>query len=309
MISKSFDIISEYPVRKNRRQKQMFRADVTAFFNKEGYSCCEEKGMFGDRNLIVGNPETAEFLITAHYDTCARLPIPNLITPCNRWLFLLYQLALTALLMVPPAFVGILLGNLVSPVTGYNCFMCLLWVMVILVMVGPANPSNVNDNTSGVLAVMESAAAMPQELRDKVCYVLFDLEEAGLLGSMSYRKKHRKQTNQQWVLNCDCVGEGNDIFFFPTAKLKSDREKIIALKACEIQSGEKRIHVHDKGFGIYPSDQTQFPYGVGICAMNMSSFGYYLAKIHTPKDKILDRKNISILQNCLIDFISSNAAK
>jgi hypothetical protein len=47
-----------------------------------------EKASFGGRNIVIGNPDTAKVLYTAHYDTCARLPFPNFITPKNIFIYL-----------------------------------------------------------------------------------------------------------------------------------------------------------------------------------------------------------------------------
>ena len=54
------------------------------------------------------------------------------------------------------------------------------FAMLLLMMFGPANRHNSNDNTSGVITVLEIMSTLPENLRDKVCFVLFDLEEAGL---------------------------------------------------------------------------------------------------------------------------------
>jgi hypothetical protein len=107
---------------------------------------------------------------------------------------------------------------------------------------------------------------MPAEQRDKVCFVLFDLEEAGLIGSASYRKTHKKRSDDQLILNLDCVGDGNEIIMFPTKKLKTDTAKMELLRRITGSWGNKSIALREKGFAYYPSDQKQFPYGVGIAA-------------------------------------------
>ena len=92
MIATPMDVLTVFPVRKSKRQKAAFRAAAGKYAASLGYPVQEERGSFGCRNLIIGDPEQAEYLITAHYDTCARLPFPNFLTPCSLWLFLLYQL-------------------------------------------------------------------------------------------------------------------------------------------------------------------------------------------------------------------------
>ena len=176
-------------------------------------------------------------------------------------------------------------------------------------MIGPANPSNVNDNTSGVVTLLEIARSLPELHRKNVCFVLFDLEEAGLIGSASYRKKHKAEVSGQLVLNLDCVGEGDAIYFFPGAKLKKNKRKLQSLERIAGTFGKKTITVRTKGFSVYPSDQANFPYGVGICALKRGWAGLYLSRIHTPKDTILDETNVNLLRAALTTLITGSAVQ
>ena len=304
------DILKSYPVRKSKKQKASFRADVIAWLEALGYCVAVEQGSFRSSNVVIGDPKTARYLVTAHYDTCARLPFPNLITPCNVWTFLLYQFFVCLMLIIPSAAVGAAAGWLLRSFDlGYFLFMILLWASILLMMIGPANPSNVNDNTSGVVTLLEIAKSLPELHRKNVCFVLFDLEEAGLIGSASYRKKHKAEVSGQLVLNLDCVGEGDAICFFPGAKLRQDKRKLQALGRIAGTFGRKTIIIRTKGFSVYPSDQANFPYGVGICALKRGRAGLYLSRIHTPKDTILDETNVNLLRAALTTFITGSAVQ
>ena len=304
------DILKSYPVRKSKKQKASFRADVIAWLEALGYCVAVEQGSFRSSNVVIGDPKTARYLVTAHYDTCARLPFPNLITPCNVWTFLLYQFFVCLMLIVPSAAVGAAAGWLLRSFDlGYFLFMILLLASILLMMIGPANPSNVNDNTSGVVTLLEIAKSLPEMHRKNVCFVLFDLEEAGLIGSASYRKKHKAEVSGQLVLNLDCVGEGDAICFFPGAKLRQDKRKLQALGRIAGTFGRKTIIIRTKGFSVYPSDQANFPYGVGICALKRGRAGLYLSRIHTPKDTILDETNVNLLRAALTTFITGSAVQ
>lgn len=304
------DVVKNYPVRKSKKQKQAFRTDVTQWLQNLGYPVCEEEGSFHSCNLVIGDPQRARYLVTAHYDTCARLPFPNLITPCNFWTFLLYQIFIFLMLMLPALAVGGLVGYLLHSFDiGYFLFVVLLWAAIVLMLIGPANSSNVNDNTSGVVTLLEIARSIPELHRKNVCFVLFDLEEAGLIGSASYKKKHKREIPNQLVLNLDCVGEGDDIYFFPTAKLKKSKERLAPLQKLAGGYGKKSIAVRTKGFSIYPSDQSNFPYGVGICALKRGRAGLYLSRIHTPRDTVLDETNVNILRAALTTLISGSAVQ
>lgn len=304
------DVLKLFPVRKSGKQKQSFRAWVQAYLEELGYAVSIESGSFHSKNVVAGDPERAKYLVTAHYDTCARMYVPNLITPCNLLTFLLYQIFICLLLIVPTLAAGWLVGYLAASFfAGYILWMVLLWSGIALMMIGPANPSNANDNTSGVVTLLEIAKSLPEKDRKNVCFVLFDLEEAGLIGSASYRKAHKKVSDSQMVLNLDCVGDGDEILFFPAARLKKDKRRLASLEKICGQFGKKVISVCSKGFSIYPSDQGHFPYGVGICALNRGKAGLYLSRIHTPRDTVLDETNVNILRAAIITLISGSAAQ
>lgn len=307
MIQNPWDILKEFPVRKTRRQKQCFRDAVTAYMESLGYSVAVERGGFGSFNIVAGDPETALYLVTAHYDTCAQLPFPNFITPCNAIVFYLSKIAMWFGMVLLAGMIGAAGGLLLGQ--DWVPFLCAVAVvgMFGLMLAGPSNKTNVNDNTSGVIALLEIACSLPENQRKKVCFVLFDLEEAGLIGSSSYRKAHKAATENQIVLNLDCVGDGDHILMIPTKKLKKDRKKLTALyRACGY-FGKKSILVKEKGFCVYPSDQRCFPFGVGICALQKGKCGFYLSRIHTSRDTVLDPTNVNILRAALISYISCNA--
>lgn len=311
MINQPMDVLHSFPVRKNKKQKQAFRDAVQSYAKTLGYETTVEKGFWGVKNVIIGNPETAQYLVTAHYDTPAQLLIPNLVTPCNFWTFTGYQFVVTFGMLLAAVIPGILLYafGVPGPIAGRTCGIC-LYALCILLMVGPANKTNANDNTSGVVSVLEIAKSLPENYRSKVCFVLFDLEEAGLLGSSAYRKAHKKQTENQIVLNLDCVGDGNELMMFPTKKLKKDAAKTDLLRGICGKWGEKSLALRDSGFSTYPSDQKNFPYGVGIAALRRNSKGIlYCSRIHTNKDTILEETNVNILRAAIVSLITCGAVK
>ena len=308
-MDKPMDVLHGFPVRKTRKQKEAFRTEVLAYAKSLGYEAHTEKGTFGVQNVVIGDQENARYVVTAHYDTCARLPLPNLITPCSLALFTAWQLLLVVILCVP---IGVISGFVGAWIGDYDAVVILAYLLLFvelgLMLFGPANRHNSNDNTSGVVTLLETAGSMPLELRGEVCFVLFDLEEGGLLGSAAYRRKHRAATSKQLILNLDCVGDGNEILLFPTGNVKRDRARIQRLKTCCFRNETKSIAVKDRGFSVYPSDQSNFPNGIGIAAFCRSEWaGLYLAKIHTDKDRNLDENNVALLRDYLIAIIRAQA--
>jgi len=309
-MDKPMDVLQEFPVRKTKKQKAAFRRAVMEYAHSLGYVCKEEKGSCGAVNLLIGDTDHAKILVTAHYDTCAAMPIPNFITPCNLPIYLLYQLAITVVFIAAAGLIGGCLGALVS-----NSFLAVLISEVVffgllaLLILGPANKQNVNDNTSGVVAVLQTAMAASEEQRKTVAFVLFDLEEAGLLGSAAYRKVHRKASAEQLILNADCVGDGTELMMVPTKKLKKQPEKISRLQRLCPQEGDRLLYVKDRGFAFYPSDQANFPYGLGIAAFHRKPIlGLYLSRIHTKRDTVLEENNIALLCDFFLR-VAEEAAK
>lgn len=308
MADSPMDLLSRFPVRKTSAQKTAFLQEMKLWAENAGYCHTVEKGSFGCRNLILGDAKSARYLITAHYDTAPRMLFPNFLTPCNALLFTLYQIGLTALILLVPLLLGIAAGffNLFA---GLIVFPIAVFCCLYLMLFGPANPSNLNDNTSGVLTLMEIAASMPANQRSKVCFVLFDLEEVGLVGSAAYRSAHRAQTDHQLVFNLDCVGDGDFLRMFPTKQLKKDAQQLTSLYRICGYFGKKSLLVQDQGFAFYPSDHMSFPWGVGIGALHKGKKNYYLGRVHTPRDTILEQTNVNLLRAAIISYVSCSAVQ
>lgn len=306
MITKPLDVLRQYEIRKSKKQKSAFESAVREYARSQGYGLAVEQGRFGCRNIVIGDPERAQYLVTAHYDTPASIGLPNFITPCNPVTFLIIQL----LILIPFFLVAFAAGFLIMALTknellsfyaGYFAYFGLLFLM----MFGPANRHNANDNTSGVVTVLEVMSVLPEALRSKVCFVLFDLEEAGLVGSSAYRKAHKAATERQTVLNLDCVGDGDRIVLFPNKKIKKDPARMELLRKLEFAGAQKNITVLEKGFAYCPSDHRHFPYGAGIMAFHhRNGIGLYCDRIHTRRDTVLDYENVKLLRDQLIAFLS-----
>lgn len=306
MLSNPMDVLEQFPVRKSKKQKQAFRDAAQAYAENLGYAVAVEKGSMGAQNIVIGEPEKAKYLVTAHYDTPARMFFPNFITPCNFLVYLAYQLLVVGMLLIISFAAAIAVEKLLdAPELGLLVWYIVYFGILLLMMFGRANKNNYNDNTSGVVTVLEIARSLPENQRSKVCFVLFDLEEAGLIGSAAYRKAHKASTEKQIVLNLDCVGDGTDIMMFPNKKLKQNSSEMDRLGKICGKIGEKSLKLHRKGFCVCPSDQKNFPLGVGIMAFNrMKVIGLYCDRIHTNRDTILDQTNVNILRAALITLIS-----
>ncbi len=295
-------IFEKFEIRKSKKQKNDFAEYVSSVATAEGYACHTEKGYFGARNIVVGNPDTAKVIYTAHYDTCAVMPFPNFITPKCIWIYLLYQILLTVVLLGLPSLITWGLGALLLNTTAWSgevigkiLYFFWLGLMVVemwLLMAGPANKHTANDNTSGVTTLLDIMTALPAELRGDVAFIFFDLEEMGLFGSAGYANKHKSIMQNTLLLNFDCVSDGNTLLF---ALRKGAARYTEAIKAAFPSTDTLSVEVASKGV-FYPSDQANFNRGVGVAALKKSKGGLlYMDRIHTKRDTVYEEENIAYL--------------
>ena len=307
MITKPIDVLTNYEIRKSKKQKTAFLTAVTAYAQNLRYTVRVEQGKRGVRNIVIGDPQNAMYLVTAHYDTPASIGLPNVITPNNPLTYILIQVFLVGVLLAVS--VGFSIG--VYALSKLETLAFLSWYIVyfgllFLMLLGPANRHNANDNTSGVVTLLEILTSMPENLRERVCFVLFDMEEAGLVGSASYRKAHKVSTDKQIVLNLDCVGDGDVIQFTPVKNAKKDTALHDKLRTVCGKVGKKELRLRHKGFTAGSSDHKNFPNGVGIMAFRYKKgIGLYCSRIHTWRDTVLEQTNVNILRAAIISLIGS----
>ena len=308
MTEQSRKILDEMQVRKSKKQKAAFRAWLCGELEQAGYAPCVEEG-FAARNVVVGDPDKAQVLLTAHYDTQAVLPMPNFITPRNLPFYVLYQMFFVIPLFVMAAVTeGLIFAFAPEAVAWWLaplsclaiCGFFMWWVID-----GPANQHTANDNTSGVLTLLETALALPPEHRDRVCFVFFDNEEKGMLGSAAFTKRHKGVKKSTPAVNFDCVGDGDSIQFFPRRKLKKDPAALERIEAAFLPGCGRDVQVV-RGFGFYPSDNANFKKGAGVCALKHRPIvGYYMDRIHTSRDTVLDEANIALLRDGALRYIAA----
>ena len=306
-------ILEKHQVRKSYAQKSTFIQYVQSTAAKLGYQSRIEKGYFGARNIVVGDPDTAKVVYTAHYDTCAVMPFPNFITPKCIWLFLLYQIAVGILMVAIPSVLvtGIFFGLAACGIEANALLLYDLWLILILavcwlIMAGPANKHTANDNTSGVTTLLDIMTALPEELRGEVAFVFFDLEEMGLFGSAGFASKHKKVTKNTLVVNFDCVSDGNNILFVLRRGAASYTE---AIQTAFPSTEAFTVEVASKG-AIYPSDQANFARGVGVAALKKTKGGLlYMDRIHTGRDTVYMEENIAYLTEGAVRLAGSLTEK
>ena len=292
MTDLSRKILDSYQIRKTKKQKDAFIALMQAHFPALSI---QEKGVPKSRNLILGDPETAKVVLGAHYDTCAQLPFPNFIMPKRPLLTIGYSL----LILIPMVVLIFLANWLLNLFTGdamvhYWVSLIVYLLFFILLLAGPANKHTANDNTSGVITLLEIYEKLSEDEKQKVCFVFFDNEEAGLLGSAQFRKVYKKQMKEKLLINFDCVSDG-DTFLLGITKQANQKYHVPLARIFTSTEG-KAVLMENLKKVYYPSDQAGFPMAIAVAALkHKKPFGYYMDRIHTKRDTVFEESNIEYL--------------
>ena len=285
-------ILQRYQIRKSKKQKNAF---IELIKDVMPAVQVQQSPIVKSRNLILGDISSAKAVLTAHYDTCARMPIPNFITPMNPLLSLGYSL-----LILIPVFTLILMMNFLLSLLDtdfwlhYFLSLAAYFTFFFLLLAGPANRHTANDNTSGVITLLEIYQSMDEDERKKVVFVFFDNEELGLLGSSYFNSKFKKKMKDKLLINFDCVSDGD--YFLIAASKKARKAHEEAITAAFTDQEEKKV-LHRKLEKVhYPSDQAGFPVSIAVAALkHKKRLGYYMDKIHTKQDTVFQEENIRYL--------------
>lgn len=305
-------LLERYPVRKTWGQKSAFIEYVKAYAQEREMDIAVEEGgkYVRSRNIVLGNPGRARLLLTAHYDTCARLPFPNFMTPDNWPIVILSE----GLLLAAIAAAGVWLGGAsaqflrasgmwgwLGSLLGVVCGLLVSAGLLALMLIGPANPSNANDNTSGVLYVLLAMERFKD--RADVAYVLFDNEEKGLLGASAFIAAHPQIARRCLIVNMDCIGDGDTLLYTGTKRAMAHplAKRILAAFEENAPSHGRKAVSGEFPKWLYPSDQMLFPRGTAFAALKGKRI-LYLNRIHTVKDTQLDEGNI----RCLLEVMEKS---
>lgn len=296
-------ILETYQVRKTKKQKTAFIEMLTAELETAGHQVhVERSGLFKSRNIVVGDLENCDVVLGAHYDTAPVLPFPNFLAPKNLLVYLLFIMVLIAGLSLIEFVVGSAIYLITDSQFAVTLFLYgLLAFFLGWTLFGKANKHTANDNTSGVITLVEALAC--QELQGKICCVFFDHEEVGLFGSMAFASKHKRIMKDKLLINFDCVGDGDHLLFVVNKRAGVHWHNI---ETAFLPEGEKQVEVTKASTTMYPSDQSNFKKNIGVAAFKRNRiFGYYMNKIHTRHDVDCDMRNIELIVRGLKRFLNT----
>lgn len=221
-------IFKKFPIRFNRSQKDEFSVYLSKLLVKIGYSenevsIIKMKDTVENNNIIAGDPEKADYYVVSHYDTPGKIGylrfLEKLLGRSLAWCVVFLIFALLAFL-----FMDVLVRIQPDMEFAQRFIFSFLWlVFVIFVMFAfPALMANKNNkNTaSGMLAVIAAAekVAADEELKDKVCFILFDNSEWGMMGSSAFVKwckKNKINPDEKTVFAVEKVGCGDRLTLLP----------------------------------------------------------------------------------------------
>lgn len=224
-------VTNKHGARMKRSHKKDFREFISEIATSMGYDAKIEKNLFA-HNVVIGNPETAEIVLTAHYDTPPNMP----------YHFVKKQVSIFGVALPVALGVGVILTRyainsqnsdllefMLNTLQGSTYLLDGVAAASLGIglysfgLLGGENKNNYDDNSSGIIALltlMNYYRNLPESERNKIAFVMFDNEEKGLIGSLCYTTKHK--TNNQRFLNYDCIGRGNRVNVLYTGKVANE---------------------------------------------------------------------------------------
>ena len=300
-------IARDYPVRRKAQEKENMRAYLMGQLREMGYDAkLNECGRA--MNVIAGDPERAMIFYAAHYDTPLHEPLPTLICPTRPVTYMLYQ-ALTPILTLVLAFVVSVGVTFVLnwPNMTLPLFLVLLLGALAYLRWGPSEKNNVNDNASGVAALLRTAEQLTPRYRNDVCFLFLDGGSENMQGAKGFRKRY-PSAKEKPVLCLDCVGSGDELLILPGRGARWNGDLLDAINSSFEISERKTCYDKVDGLVHFPGDQRAFKQGVAICAVrHVRGFGRLICP--TRRDNVIDEENLELLSRGLVKLAAAYQIK
>ena len=302
-------IAREFPVRRKASEKEKFRLWLMGTLRELGYDPKLQRRenalhFGGDAvNVVVGDPEKAKLIVVAHYDTGVRALLPLLYLPTRPVTAFLY-LALTPVLALLGSFVvSMLVGfALRMPQLPLPLFLLLMVASLLYLRFGPSETRNLNDNTSGVAALLETAAALTPGCRDKAAFAFLDGGFGGLSGAKGFRAKY-PSAKEKTVINLNCVAEGGELLILPNKYSRWDGEVLDAILDSFENGEHTTTFLKTDGLIYYPSDNRAFRHSFAVCACEtLRGFGRLIRPLRA---KTIDPEKLELLKKGLCKLIET----
>ncbi len=300
-------IARDYPVRRKAQEKENMRAYLMGQLREMGYDA-KLNDCGRAMNVIAGDPERAKIFYAAHYDTPLHEPLPALICPTRPVTYMLYQ-ALTPILTLVLAFVVSVGVTFVLnwPNMTLPLFLVLLLGAMAYLRWGPSEKNNVNDNASGVAALLRTAEQLTPRYRNDVCFLFLDGGSENMQGAKGFRKRY-PSAKEKPVLCLDCVGSGDELLILPGRGARWNGDLLDAINSSFEISERKTCYDKVDGLVHFPGDQRAFKQGVAICAVrHVRGFGRLICP--TRRDNVIDEENLELLSRGLVKLAAAYQIK
>ncbi len=300
-------IARDYPVRRKAQEKENMRAYLMGQLREMGYDA-KLNDCGRAMNVIAGDPERAKIFYAAHYDTPLHEPLPALICPTRPVTYMLYQ-ALTPILTLVLAFVVSVGVTFVLnwPNMTLPLFLVLLLGALAYLRWGPSEKNNVNDNASGVAALLRTAEQLTPRYRNDVCFLFLDGGSENMQGAKGFRKRY-PSAKEKPVLCLDCVGSGDELLILPGRGARWNGDLLDAINSSFEISERKTCYDKVDGLVHFPGDQRAFKQGVAICAVrHVRGFGRLICP--TRRDNVIDEENLELLSRGLVKLAAAYQIK
>ena len=300
-------ILREYPVRRRPEEKEKFRLWLMGTLRELGYQpelqSRQSALQFGGNvlNVVAGDPERAKLILVAHYDTAIRSLLPPLYMPTRPLTAFLY-LALTPALVLIGSFVlsFALTFPINAPYLTLPLFLLLLVTALLYLRFGPSERRNLNDNTSGVAALLETAAALTPRYRGEVAFAFLDGGFGGLSGAKGFRARY-PSAKEKTVINLCSVAEGSELLVLPNKNSRWDGALLDAILDSFENGEHTTVFLKTDGLTYFPSDNRAFRYACSICACEtVRGFGRLVRPLKATE---IDEEKTQILKNGLCKLI------
>lgn len=281
------DWAERFPKRISGAQKERFLAELESLLQARGWPTKRiTSGRLIRNRLLLTECERPSIIFLAHYDTPTMLPF---------WISWLFQawghtrqisgIVILLLLLQLPQWLTAVFPDF-APLGLFSFFLTLFLMLTFIVIFIP-NPRNREDNTSGVLGLMALADLLQAqlELREKVQFVFCDNEEWGLLGSAALKviwDSEGYPYQQADIINLDCIGRGQ-IPLLAYHKQNQLAQKLLPTLRAHLPETKPM------DMGIMPlSDNYTFrkqgAVDISFADRSLVPGGYYIPRIHTPRD-------------------------
>ena len=301
----------EYALRHKAAEKERFRVWLVGELRRLGY---ETKLQSRDslihyggivNNVVAGDPDRARLILVAHYDTGICEPLPPMISPTRPVSYVLYQ-ALTPILALLGSFVisFAVTFALNLPRATLPMFLLLVIAGIAYLRFGPSETRNLCDNTSGVTALLETAAALTPRYRAEVAFVFLD---CGMSGAKSFRRAY-PCTREKTVINVSCLARGDELLLLPSKYSRWNGEVIDALNESFENTQRKTCMIKTSGLTYFPGENRAFRYSFALCACEqIVGFGRCILPRRAERSGI-DAENLRLVREGLCRLIAAYAA-